>query len=118
MGIKWSLFAQLAQALAPMTISILNPKLTPLAGAIGNGIAEAEMIPGAKGPEKLQHVLDIANQATVGINNTAGKQVIDPTNLNLAATEAVNTTVSILNLIHPVATANGVVATSQPTVTK
>ena len=106
MAIKWSAFAHLAQTFAPALIMALNPKLAPLAGAIANGIAEAEQIPGASGKEKLQHVLNITDQAATGINNVAGKVVVDPAGLHEAATEAVDTTVAVLNLVHPVAVAN------------
>ena len=113
---SWSMFSQLAQIIAPIIISIVNPKLTPLAGAIGNGIAEAEQIPSATSAQKLQHVLNITDQTAASINLVAGKTVVDPTNLHEAATEAIATTVAIINLAHPVATANAISATTPPTV--
>src|SRR5579859_6329969 len=97
---NWSVFAHLAQMLAPMIITTLNPKLAPLAGAVAQGIAEAEQIPGAKGSDKLQHVLNIADQAAAGVNNAAGKQVVDPATLHEASTEAIDTTVAVLNLLN------------------
>ncbi len=100
------MFAHLAQMLAPIIITTLNPALAPLAGAIGNGIAAAEQIPGATSASKLQSVLDITAQAATGVNNAAGKVVVDPAGLQVAATEAINTTVAILNLVHPVAVAS------------
>jgi hypothetical protein len=103
---KWSVFAHLAQLLAPTIITTLNPKLAPLAGSIASGIAEAEEIPGASGKDKLQHVLNIVDDTAAGVNSTAGKQILDPNVLHAAATEAINTTVEIINLAHPVAQAN------------
>lgn len=111
MGFSWSAFAHLAQFLAPIIISTINPKLAPLAGAIGNGIAEAEQIPGATSQQKLQHVINITDQAAAGINEAAGKQIVNPDGLHSAATEAINTTVAILNLAKPVAVANTISST-------
>src|SRR5260370_3811416 len=100
MKFSWSVFAHLAQVLAPIIISTINPKLAPLASAIGSGIVEAESIPGASGADKLKHVLNITDQAAAGVNNAIGKQVVDPIGLHEAATEAIDTTVAILNLAH------------------
>jgi hypothetical protein len=99
MKFNWSIFAHLAQAIAPIVIYTINPKLAALATSIGNGIAEAESIPDAKGPDKLKHVLNIVDNAAAGINASAGKDVIDSEGLHAAATEVINTTIDVVNTV-------------------
>lgn len=96
---SWSMFAHLAQMIAPMIVTSIDPKLAPLSTAIGAGIAEAESIPGAQGSDKLQHVLNLATDAAQGVNSATGKTVLDPTEFQASATQAINTTVAIINLV-------------------
>ena len=108
MAASWLKWIDLVKVLAPMIIGLINPKLAPVAVAISDGIAQAEQINGATGPDKLKYVLATANDAAVAVNTTMGKTILDPSELNTAVTDAVNTTVAVINLVHPTAVVNSV----------
>lgn len=99
---KWHLAGDLVKVLAPLVLPMINPKLAPLAVDIGRGMSEAQEIPGASNVEKLGHVQAIASTAASAINATAGKVVVDPTDLNAAVALGVQAVVDIVNATHPV----------------
>jgi hypothetical protein len=60
--------------LAPVLLA-LTP-LAPIADEVTAAIQEAEAIRGASGPEKLQHVVNIAVEAAKAANEVAGRVLI------------------------------------------
>lgn len=93
---KW---LSLVKLLAPIILTTVKPELGPIAGEITEAINEAEQIKGANGPEKLQHVKNIANNAANAINTAKNKEVVDKATLNKAIEDGVNTVVAVTNLI-------------------
>jgi hypothetical protein len=100
MGFDWKKFAQIAELVAPIVIPIVSPRLAPLGTVIGHAMGEAESIPDANGPDKLNHVKRIANDAANAVNVASNKTVIDPNGLNEAVEHGINTTVAVVNLIN------------------
>lgn len=99
---KW---LQLAELLAGPVLSIVNPKLAPIAPQISAGIQEAEQLKAAGTiTDKLAHVQNIANIAANSVNTAAGKTVVDTSSLNTAVQEGVDTAIAAINLIHQKAT--------------
>lgn len=88
------------KAIAPILISVINPALAPVASVIAAAIGEAEQIPGATGADKKSHVLAIVTDAATAINAAAKKVVLDPASMGAAAGAAIDTVISIVNLIH------------------
>ena len=97
---KLSKFAELAKVLVPVVLPLVNPKLSPLSQNITQGIIEAEGIKGASGPDKLQHVLNIAANTAQGINSTAGHVVVDPSGLTQSVALGVNAAIAAINAVH------------------
>lgn len=98
---KWSLFAQIAKALVPQVITVLNPKLAPLANTIADGIATAQEIPGLSGADKLAHVQSLAHETAIGINQAAGHEVVPVQGLDDATAHVINASVQVVKDLHP-----------------
>lgn len=90
----------LVKVLAPIILTSVRPELAPIAGEISDAIEEAEQIKGARGPEKLQHVKNIANSAADVVNSAKKKEVINKEELNKAVENAVNTVVNAVNIVN------------------
>jgi len=94
---KWR---ALIQTLAPIILTSVKPELAPIAGQITDAINEAELIKGASGSAKLQHVKNIATNAINSLNVAKGKEILNTTDVNNAVDTAVSTVVQAINLIH------------------
>lgn len=94
---KW---LELLKQIGPIIVAATVPGGAILAPIIVSGIATAEQIPGASGPEKKQHVIELATAAAQGINAAAGKPVIDPVTVQQVAGSAIDTVVGSVNLAH------------------
>lgn len=92
---KW---LQMVQSLAPMILAFTP--LAPIAPFVSAGIQEAEQIQGASGADKLAHAVQIARDGIAATNAQAGKVVIDPQLSDAAIVSGINTTVSVVNLVH------------------
>lgn len=93
---KW---LQLVQVFAPLILSFI-PRLAPLAPFVSNGIQEAEQLPGASSAEKQAHAIQIARNGIASVNAVAGHPLLDPTISDQLIGSAVNTVVSVTNLVH------------------
>lgn len=93
---KW---LALVKMLAPIILASVKPELAPIGQEITDAIGEAEQIKGKSGPEKLEHVKNIAKGAARAVNTAKGKEVIDPANLDAAITAGVNTVVEVANVV-------------------
>ncbi len=98
---KWSMFANLAKLLVPSIVGAINPKLAPLGTTIADGIAVAQEMPGLSNADKLAHVQSLAHDAAVGINQGAGKVVVDIDGLDAATAHVINTAVQVIKDVHP-----------------
>ena len=89
--------------LVPLIISLVNPKLAPLASSITAGINEAESIPGASGTDKLTHVVNIATASANAINQATGKTIVNPTDITADAGAVISAAVDIAKTVkdHP-----------------
>lgn len=96
----WVKFAEIAKLVAPIIVSIVVPKLAPVASTIGHAIGVAEKLPDATGSEKLDYVKQITHDAVVSINEAASDDLIDETDLQSAIEHGVNTSVAVINLIN------------------
>ena len=92
---KW---LQALEQIGP-SILLFTP-LAPIAPAVIAGIKVAEAIPGASGEQKKALVQQIAGLAAAGANAQAGKTVIDPQQMGAVSGQAIDTVVSVVNLIH------------------
>lgn len=82
---------------APMILAFTP--LAPIAGPIAIAIREAEQIHGDQtGPEKLAHVVGIAQQAATAVNSQVGKTVVAPDLIPGATAQIVSAIVAIANV--------------------
>lgn len=95
LGKLGSFFRKVGQV-APAILA-LNPKLAPLAGPITAAIQEAEAIKGS-GPEKLAHVVAVAEQSARAVNVAAKKKVVDVAEVKQAAGAVVSAIVAVANV--------------------
>jgi hypothetical protein len=86
---------QILQMFGPAILSMVQPKLAPVAAGVAAAMAAVEA-EGLSGPEKAEQV---ANIAISTINNQAGHIVVDPSLSRPAIKEAIATTVTIANLV-------------------
>lgn len=98
---KLGSFLKRVGKIAP-TLLLLTP-LAPIADEITAAIQEAEAIPSATGPEKLQHVINIAITAATAVNAQAGRSLIPLDRVVSIATLIVNLIISATNQTHAVA---------------
>lgn len=84
---------------APLVLS-MNPATAAIAGVVQDGIAAAELIPGANGATKKASVLAITADAVASFNNQAGKEVLHPADTTAAVSSAIDTIVSVANAVH------------------
>lgn len=95
---KW---LSLIQVLAPIVLTLVKPQLAPIVKHITDGIQEAEkLFSNSSGPNKLVHVQNIAADAADAVNEAAGKTVVDKVNLDQTVKAAVDTTISVVNLVN------------------
>jgi hypothetical protein len=97
---------------APLVLS-LNPKTAAIAGPVADGIAEAELIPGADGPTKKAAVLQIAADAVASLNDQT-RVNLPPAETQAAVSSAIDTIVSVANLVQKHAEAVAPVAPAGP----
>lgn len=90
---------QIALRFAPMILSSI-PQTQKIAGAVGDGIIIAESMPGASGADKKSAVMQMAANSITSVNAAAGKVVLDPQVTLAAASSAIDTTISVINLVH------------------
>ncbi len=82
---------------APLILAVTP--LAPIAAPVAAAIAEAEAIHGdGTGTEKLAHVVGVAKEAAEVANAAAGHVVVDPAAIEGAASQAVSTVISVVNL--------------------
>jgi hypothetical protein len=92
--------------------------LAPIAPQVIAAIGETQGMPGATGPEKLAHVVNIATQAAQAANAEAGRVVIDPGAMQTTAETAISTVVQVTKMVeaaHENPTASAPVAVIAPT---
>lgn len=101
MYMSWLSILKTVGPYAALAIPGAGP-FAPLIPVIIGAIGEAEAIKGATGPEKKAHVVAIAKAATVTINATAGKQVVDPSTVAETTDAIVDAAVGATNVIQQV----------------
>lgn len=94
---KW---LNLVKQFAPLVLAFAVPHGADLAPYVSLGIAEAEAIKGASGPDKLAHALAIVRAGVAGANSAAGRTVLDPASVDASIEAAVSTVVNVANLVH------------------
>ena len=85
-------------------IVLMFTPLAKLVPSIVAGIAAAEGLPGASGPEKKALVQQIVAAGVAGANAQAGREVIAPDEATAAASAAIDTIVTVTNIVskaHP-----------------
>jgi hypothetical protein len=75
-------------------------KIAPYVPNIVDGIAEAQLIKGATGPDKRAHVLNILADAASSANLAKGHVAVDPSELQLVGGAAIDTVVGALKIVH------------------
>jgi hypothetical protein len=105
---------QAIELLAPTLASVFipGPAGQILGGVIAHGIQDAEHLTGASGSEKLQHVVNLTNDAVAGIN-AVRPNTLDPVLVQSTAVTIINGVVQTANLVK-----NTPVHTSEPTQTQ
>ena len=93
---KW---LQLVEVFAPMVLAAAGVP-TSILLPITSAIAEAEQIPGASGPNKKAHVLNITKFAIELANIKHGSQVLDPLRVVAAVDEGIDLAVETIDLVH------------------
>jgi hypothetical protein len=110
---KW---LEILSSVGPLVLA--QTPLAPIAPAVITAIGEAASLPGATGPEKLAHVVNIATNAAQAVNAQAGRVVIDPTVLQSTAESAISTVVQVTKMVqaaHENPTAPAMIAASPAT---
>lgn len=92
---KLGSFLKRAGAIAQIVLEFTP--LKAIKDEIAAAILEAEAIPGASGPEKLNHVLNIAFDAIKAVNDQAGKVVIPLDRVAPLVTLLVNAIIAAVN---------------------
>lgn len=90
---NWKRFAQVVKTVAPIILVTVNPALAPIAATIADAISEAEAIPGATGPDKLQHVKNIVAEVAPTIPG------VDEGAVNASLENGVNTVISVTKVL-------------------
>ncbi len=86
-------------------LAIVGPKvlmftpLAPIAGIVVGAIQTAESIPGATGPQKKALVQELVSAGVQATNTLAGKTIIDPAVAQAASGSAIDTVVSVANIV-------------------
>lgn len=90
---KW---LQIAFQFAPLVLGVI-PATAPIAAAVSDGIAAAQMIEGATGAQKKAYVMQIAADAVSSANAKGATLNVADT---LAATsQGIDTAVSVINAV-------------------
>ncbi len=89
---------QLLAQLGPIVLAATP--LSALAPAVVAGIAAAEGLPGATGPQKKEIVKQIVSAAAQGANAQVGRTIIDPALAVDSASHVIDTIVNITNIVH------------------
>lgn len=96
---KW---LQVLKQVGPIVLAFTP--LAPIAPAVIAGIAAAEALPGATGEQKKVIVQQIVTAGAAAANAQAGRVVIDPADAAAAAHTAIDTIVTVTNIVekaHP-----------------
>jgi len=96
MNLNWK---QIVQIIGPLVITLIAPKLQPVATDIVNGITQVEDIKGATGPVKRQKVQNITALAVDAVNSAQGKITVNPAVADATAGHVIDTIVDVSNLI-------------------
>jgi hypothetical protein len=88
---------KLIEQLAPIVLAATPA--APLAPFVAIGIAHAEALKGASGPDKQAHALAIVNAGIQATNAVTGKDLIDPAIANQTALSAIDTVVNVANIV-------------------
>jgi len=91
---------ELVKKFAPTIIELAVPGGAVLGPVIEQGIIEAEGLTGANGAAKKAHVLALVALSVIAVNAAKGAVVLDPVAVNAAAASAIDTTISVVNLVH------------------
>lgn len=89
----------LVKLLAPIVVAATVPHGAVLGPLIATGISDAEQLMGASGAEKKAIVLGLVTDGVIAINAAKGTEVLDPSAVHVAASEAIDLTVRMVNLI-------------------
>jgi hypothetical protein len=89
---------QLLVQLGPIILAATP--LAPLTNDVVTGMAAAEGLPGATGPQKKSLVQTIVRAAAHGANTQAGRTIIDPALASDSAGHIIDTIVNITNIVH------------------
>jgi hypothetical protein len=94
---KW---LNLVKLVAPLVLSNVKggDKIAEMIPTITDGIAEAEQIKGASGPEKKAHVLNVVH-AGVAAANASGKVTLDQAEVQGIASDGIDAVVNTLHVI-------------------
>lgn len=90
----------LVKLIAPIVVAATVPHGAVLGPLIATGISDAQQLQGASGTERKAIVLGLVTDGVIAINTAKGTEVLDPSAVHVAASQAIDTTVSIVNLIH------------------
>jgi hypothetical protein len=96
---KFSRFLEILARVAPLTLSLIPGIPAAIAPFVAMGIAQAEHLPGASGPAKLQAAISITRQGFAGLNAAAGHEVIDPDLSDAALAHGISAVVDIANIM-------------------
>lgn len=102
---KFSLhsFSTLLKVIAPVVLPFVpnGDKLAPFVGQIMHGIDEAEQIPGATGPEKKAHVMNIV---AIGAGAAGTHVTLDQAEVLTTANAGIDAVIGAIKLVqnaHP-----------------
>lgn len=93
---KWITFALQFLPLVLAAKGVPDAIIEPLVKAS----VEAEGFPGATGLEKKAHVMEIARDTIAVVNETAGKQTINPTRVIGLVSDGIDLGVRVVELVH------------------
>src|SRR6266446_4701448 len=96
---KLSSFLEIVARVAPLTLALIPGVGAAIAPFVAMAIAQAEHIPGATGPQKLQAAVAITKQGFAGLNAAAGHEVIDPVLSDDALAHGISAVVDVTKMI-------------------
>lgn len=89
----------LVKLLAPIVVAATVPHGALLGPLLATGISDAEQLVGATGPEKKAHVLKLVVDGVLALNTAKGHDVLDPSAVSVAAGQAIDATITVVNYI-------------------
>jgi hypothetical protein len=89
----------LLKLLGPAIIATVVPHGDLIAPLVVHGIEEAEKMKGATGSEKLERAKTLVGIGISGMNTAAGKELVNPVEVNTAINSGISTVVDVVNLV-------------------